>query len=146
MEIVRIQNEEALEDWLRAWSKKLRVGDWVALEGEMGVGKSTFVRRLLRVLGYPHPVPSPSYPILMEYPLEDFDLVHVDAYRLNGKEQDIFDIEDWKRKIVFVEWPERLALPSTAYRYWIRMKWGKTAEEREIEIQERPRDLSRTQG
>ena len=61
----------------------------LGLRGELGSGKTTWVRGLLRGLGYDGRVPSPTYTLLEQYVFPDLTIVHLDLYRLA------------------VEWPER---------------------------------------
>lgn len=93
----------------------LRRGDILRLEGELGAGKTAFVRALAQALGIdPAPVSSPTYVIVNEYPnpTPRPDLVHLDAYRLTGPA----DLDDlgWdrilaSRAIVAIEWADRIA-------------------------------------
>jgi tRNA threonylcarbamoyladenosine biosynthesis protein TsaE len=81
------------------------------LSGDLGAGKTTFVRGLLRGLGYQGRVPSPTYTLLEHYRVDGRDIVHVDLYRL-GSESDLESIglRDWlalPALWLFVEWPER---------------------------------------
>jgi tRNA threonylcarbamoyladenosine biosynthesis protein TsaE len=83
----------------------------VALKGDLGAGKTTFVRALLRGLGYAGRVPSPTYTLLEDYVLEGLTVVHLDLYRLAGPEEfEYLGVRDWLADPavwMFVEWPER---------------------------------------
>ena len=88
----------------------------VTLAGELGAGKTTLVRAVLRGLGHAGPVPSPTYMLLEPYELAGWQIAHLDFYRL----KDALDLEglgfrDWLsgRRLVLVEWPENVgqALP-----------------------------------
>ncbi len=84
----------------------------VGLRGELGSGKTTWVRALLRGLGYTGRVPSPTYTLLEHYGLTGLDVVHLDLYRLTS-EHDLepLGVRDWlagaQPTWVLVEWPER---------------------------------------
>lgn len=95
----------------------------LALEGNLGAGKTTFVQALARELGVKDVVQSPTYVLMKAYPLELSDpsantnrkftkLVHIDAYRLESPEE--FDalrpqeFLDDPRALVVIEWPSRL--------------------------------------
>lgn len=102
----------------------LRGGDLLLLEGDLGAGKTTFVRGLARSLGVQHGlVSSPTFVLVSEYPLPlecrgIRRLVHVDAYRLTSG--DDLDSLGWDRYtipsggpqpdcVILVEWPARIA-------------------------------------
>ena len=82
----------------------------LTLSGELGAGKSTLIRALLRRLGVTGPVRSPSYTLVEPYRTGGRLLLHVDLYRLGGPEEveylglrDEFALAD----AILVEWPER---------------------------------------
>ena len=83
----------------------LRAGDLVALNGELGAGKTTFTRGLGAALGVRGAVTSPTFVLARTHPRENgAPLVHVDAYRLQSAvELDDLDI-DFERSITVVEW------------------------------------------
>lgn len=84
----------------------------VGLVGELGAGKTTFVRGLLRGLGYSDRVPSPTYTLLESYELGQWTVIHMDLYRLAAaREIERLGIRDWltePRAWLVVEWPERV--------------------------------------
>ena len=85
-------------------------GGVIALQGELGAGKTTFVQGLARALGITRPVTSPTFTLVGEYPGDSVLLVHMDLYRLRSPD-DLLTIgfqEYLDRKaLVAVEWPER---------------------------------------
>ena len=88
----------------------LRPGDVVAFFGDLGAGKTAFVRGMARGMGLDARVSSPTFTIVNEY-LGDRELCHFDMYRLEGSDE-LFDIgwEDYLRRgaICAVEWSERV--------------------------------------
>jgi tRNA threonylcarbamoyladenosine biosynthesis protein TsaE len=98
---------EALGAQLAACS---RAGMLVFLQGQLGAGKTTLVRGLLRALGYAGPVKSPTYALLEPYTLASQRLYHLDLYRLADAEElewiGIRDLLDGEA-ICLIEWPER---------------------------------------
>lgn len=87
----------------------LHPGDIVSFYGDLGAGKTAFIRGLALGLGITESVTSPTYTIVNEYP-GDIPLFHFDLYRLSGPD-DLFDIgwEDYLTRggICAVEWSER---------------------------------------
>jgi tRNA threonylcarbamoyladenosine biosynthesis protein TsaE len=88
---------------------RLRAGDLVALNGELGAGKTTLTRGLGEALGVRGAVTSPTFVLARTHPREvGAPLVHVDAYRLSSAlELDDLDI-DFEGSIVVVEWADGL--------------------------------------
>ncbi len=92
----------------------------VALHGDLGVGKTTFVQGLARGLGVKEQVTSPTFAIYSVYPGEKRKLVHLDAYRLDsGKQLDALLLEEFLTSpwCLAVEWPEKTGdwLPQDAW-------------------------------
>jgi tRNA threonylcarbamoyladenosine biosynthesis protein TsaE len=80
--------------------------------GEMGAGKTTFIKEICKVLGIKSEVTSPTFAILNEYPCEKYGFVyHFDFYRID-KITEIYDIgfEEYLESgsLLFIEWPEKL--------------------------------------
>ena len=86
---------------------RLEVGDVVTVRGELGAGKTTFVRGACRALGITEPVTSPTFTIGHRY-RGRVDVSHLDLYRFTGvSPAEWGDLEPYfDDAIVFVEWPE----------------------------------------
>jgi tRNA threonylcarbamoyladenosine biosynthesis protein TsaE len=101
----------------------LRAGDVVLLYGELGAGKTAFVRGMARGLGAsPEDVSSPTFTLMQEYPGDRTTLYHVDLYRLEAKEIDDLGLEELISGdgIVAIEWADRWAArPDDACEVWI---------------------------
>lgn len=88
-------------------------GMTVLLRGDLGTGKTVFVRGVGNALGAEH-VRSPSFTLINEYrTAKSFSLVHVDLYRLEPDDVDELGLEEYPGDgcVLFVEWPERWATP-----------------------------------
>ncbi|HSD69304.1 MAG TPA: tRNA (adenosine(37)-N6)-threonylcarbamoyltransferase complex ATPase subunit type 1 TsaE [Woeseiaceae bacterium] len=80
----------------------------VLLQGELGAGKSTFARALLRRLGHRGPVPSPTYTLVEPYEIGGRVIYHIDLYRINDPDElQYLGWSDWADGMILVEWPER---------------------------------------
>jgi tRNA threonylcarbamoyladenosine biosynthesis protein TsaE len=102
---------------------RLRVGDVVTISGELGTGKTTFVRGAARVLGVAQPVTSPTFTIGHRY-RGDVDVAHVDLYRFSGfTPAEWGDLEPYfVEAVTFVEWPEAGAEALPAARVQVRLE------------------------
>ena len=95
-----------------ALARALTGGMVVALAGDLGAGKTTLVRGMLREMGWDGPVKSPTYTLVEYYPLSSLYFYHFDFYRFA-------DPEEWETaglaelfrpdSVCVVEWPERMA-------------------------------------
>lgn len=92
-----------------AMSKDLAPGEVLWLSGELGSGKTTFVKALVRGLGAATPATSPTYSLVHRYEASGGPVYHVDCYRLR-KPEEAHDL-DWETltagSALLIEWPER---------------------------------------
>ena len=92
------------------FSKKISQGDIITLKGNLGSGKTTFVKGVLKGLNYEHEVTSPTYTLINEYNT-NYKIIHIDCYRES-------DVNRWLNiglidyfsgnNILFIEWPEKI--------------------------------------
>lgn len=120
-----------------ALARDFRGGECVALEGELGAGKTQFVRGLLRGLGGdPRAVSSPTYVLLNIYERGRLRLFHLDAYRVGGPEdfegigfEELLD----QGGVVVVEWASRVRDLLPAGTIWVKIE-SVDEDRRHIEI------------
>jgi tRNA threonylcarbamoyladenosine biosynthesis protein TsaE len=98
---------EETERIAAALARELRVGDVVTVAGDLGTGKTTFIRGACRQLGVTGPVTSPTYTIGNRYG-GSVDVSHLDLYRFDSlSDAEWGDLERYfEDAVVFVEWPE----------------------------------------
>ena len=110
-----------------ALALRLRPGTWVLLYGDLGAGKTAFVRGMAFGLGVdPDEVSSPTFTLVQQY-TGRLPLYHVDLYRVTPGEVDDLGLDELGEAggIVAVEWAERLARPvEGAVRVWIADRGG----------------------
>jgi tRNA threonylcarbamoyladenosine biosynthesis protein TsaE len=101
---------EATEAVGRKLAANLRPGDVVALYGDLGAGKTTLARGILRGLGFDGDVASPTFPIVIPYEGLNPALWHVDLYRIDdpGEAEELGLDEALAEGALVIEWPERL--------------------------------------
>jgi len=102
----------------------------IGLEGDLGSGKTTWARAMLRGLGYAGRVPSPTYTLLEQYRCDGLTVVHLDLYRLRvGEELEHLGLRDWLAEAqcwIAAEWPERA--PALADRCDCLIRFAATSE------------------
>lgn len=103
------------EDFGERFGKRMHAGDMVLLTGELGAGKTTFVRGVARGIGSAAPVASPTFQLVRVYPGR-VQLAHVDLYRIEKPSElaglgldELLDVG-----AVVVEWGERIDAPQAA--------------------------------
>jgi N-acetylmuramate 1-kinase len=110
---VTLPDEQATARFAIDIAAALEPGDLVTLSGDLGAGKTTFARALIRYLAGDDAieVPSPTFTLLQEYELSRFKLVHADFYRLSGAaELAELGFDDLPQSaVVLLEWPDRAA-------------------------------------
>lgn len=123
---IESESAAATQAWGAALAPQLAPGDVIALQGDLGAGKTNFVQGLARGLGIREDVNSPTFILANEYPGGRLPLYHVDAYRLeNADEARGFGLDDYLNGngVTVVEWAERVrdALPQDTL--WIEFEY-----------------------
>ena len=114
-EVIDISLEVKTAELAKNFSKILKKSDVVFFHGEIGVGKTTFIRYLvnnLQVKNYLNPteVTSPTFSLLNEYDVGIFIIQHYDLYRLTNSDEtkNIGLLENQKEILTLIEWPEKI--------------------------------------
>lgn len=98
----------------KKFAKLLIGGETILLNGDLGAGKTTFVKCVLKALGVKDEITSPTFTIMHEYYTKNFDIYHFDMYRFSsGNEAIDSGFEDIlfsgnKRNVIFIEWSENI--------------------------------------
>ncbi len=102
--------EAATEECGRDMAESISGGECIYLHGDLGAGKTTFVRGILRGLGVTENITSPTFTLMNEYHVSSVKVLHLDLYRLDDPAEIEFlglrDLVD-DNTIMLVEWPER---------------------------------------
>ena len=112
---IDITSEKLTKELAKKFVKYLNGGEFVFLYGEMGVGKTTFVKYFINEIQILNNLPqteitSPTFSLLNEYQVKDKRIKHYDLFRISRKE-DIKNLEIFEkdnRLITFIEWPQLL--------------------------------------
>ena len=127
-----------LEDWDRlaeTLAPHLRAGVFVSLRGPLGAGKTCLVRAILRRLGYEDHVASPSYPLMIRYELEEAGFTHIDAFRLNERDELPWDWSELQSDIVAIEWPENLKQVPLKFDIDVEISQDADSDHRDVRIE-----------
>jgi tRNA threonylcarbamoyladenosine biosynthesis protein TsaE len=114
-EIIDISLEVKTAELAKNFSKILKKGDIVFFHGEIGVGKTTFIRHLVNHLQAnnhlsPTEVTSPTFNLVNEYDVGIFIIQHYDLYRLisSAETKNIGLLENQKEVVTLIEWPDKI--------------------------------------
>lgn len=92
------------------FARQIETPSVLYLEGDLGAGKTTFVRALLRALGHEGAVKSPTYGLLEYYELPELSVLHLDLYRIEDPEElEFLGLADLmgENTLLIAEWPEK---------------------------------------
>ena len=114
-----------LEKFCNKLSQNIKVGHLICLFGELGSGKTTFSRYLINSIyknqNKPPPelIKSPSFPILLTYELNNFEIYHYDLYRISKSSElmELSILEELNNSITLIEWPEIILDSLQDYNY-----------------------------
>ena len=137
---MHLKSLEDTQNFSESISKKISAGDIIFLYGEIGVGKTTFVRFLINYIESKNRIKnsevlSPTFNIVYDYDVGDTKILHYDLYRLKNY-KDISQLgmfETSKNHIKIVEWPELIESKPND-RIEILFKYSKSMNSRKVEI------------
>ena len=114
-DLINLSSEKKTEELANKISKKLKLGHVVFFEGEMGVGKTTFIRYLINNLQKENrlkitEVTSPTFNLLNEYKIKEIKINHYDLFRIKNLDEihnlGLFD--NISNAITLIEWPQKI--------------------------------------
>lgn len=126
--LITTKNEQQLIDCGQQFGANLQPGNVVVLNGQLGAGKTTFVKGIAKALGITDPITSPTYTISKFY---GDKLCHIDSYRISNEDIGIDDLVT-QGYIICIEWSENIAEYLPEIDYQIDLEY--TADGRQVEI------------
>ena len=135
------RSEEETEAFAAQLAHELPRGTVLALEGDLGAGKTVFSRGFARGLGITEPVSSPTYTIIQEYSLPGGGrLYHLDLYRIDNPDAALaFGIDEFlyaEDGISLIEWPERIHGLFPPHTVYVDIRRGESDGERVITVEQ----------
>ena len=131
---IELPNESATHSLARTLASLFNRGEQLALKGDLGSGKTVFVRAFVKSLcGQSTDVPSPTFTLLQTYDTMDGrELFHYDLYRLKRPDEALeLDIDyAFAEGITLIEWPEKVSLFLPDDHLKIKLSYGQTEFER----------------
>jgi tRNA threonylcarbamoyladenosine biosynthesis protein TsaE len=109
--IEKVCNLGELEELAIEIGSRLKGGEIIELRGDLGSGKTTFVSSLVKGTGCKEKVSSPTFVIKKLYKTKEFDIHHFDFYRLQSKDQILYELREIvndKNSVIIIEWPDIL--------------------------------------
>ena len=113
---IDLSSENRTKDLANQILKKLKVGDIIFLYGDMGVGKTTFIKHLIHAFQKKNnlklsEITSPTFNILNEYEINQIKINHYDLFRLKSTQelQNLNLFESCSKAITLIEWPQIIA-------------------------------------
>ena len=110
---INISEEGKTKSIAEIFSNNIKVGNVIFFKGELGVGKTTFIKYLINFLQRKNKrsvteIPSPTFNLVNEYQLDSLVIKHYDLYRINDEKEliSLGIFEDNSNQITLIEWPE----------------------------------------
>lgn len=108
---LKLQNLPAVAAFAQTWASRLKPGDVLAFEGNLGSGKTTLTQHLAKALGFTETINSPTFVLMNEYTSGPYPLVHVDLYRLGPENaetvaDELLEMIATGQCLMIVEWAD----------------------------------------
>ena len=140
---IDISKESSTAKFAKEFSKILKIGDVVLLHGEIGAGKTTFIRYLIKTLERKNKVKlgeitSPTFSILNEYEIKNITIRHYDLFRIQDSNEikNIGIYENMNDFITFIEWPDKIQ-KKIKKKYNLYFKYNTKLNMRSLEVSKR---------
>ena len=139
-DLINLSSEKKTEELAKKISKKLKLGHVVHFIGEMGVGKTTFIRYIINNFQKENKiqlteVTSPTFNLLNEYKIKEIKINHYDLFRIKSLDEihnlGLFD--DISNSITLIEWPQKVK-PKPKNLIELNFKYGNDYKKRIIQI------------
>ena len=139
-DLINLSSEKKTEELANKISKKLKLGHVVFFEGEMGVGKTTFIRYLINNLQKKNrhkitEVTSPTFNLLNEYKIKEIKINHYDLFRVKNLDEihnlGLFD--NISNAITLIEWPQKIK-PKPKNLIELNFEYGNDYKKRKVQI------------
>ena len=139
-DLINLSSEKKTEELAKKISKKLKLGHVVYFVGEMGVGKTTFIRYIINNFQKENKiqltqVTSPTFNLLNEYKIKEIKINHYDLFRIKSLDEihnlGLFD--DISNSITLIEWPQKVK-PKPKNLIELNFKYGNDYKKRIIQI------------
>ena len=138
---IDITSEKLTKELAKEFTKYLKGGEFVFLYGEMGVGKTTFVKYFINEYQKINnltqtEITSPTFSLLNEYQVKDIRIKHYDLFRINNEKDtnnlDIYEIDS--KAITLIEWPQLIASAKKVKFIKLTFSYSNDLADRNIEI------------
>lgn len=140
---IRLRDRAATRALAGVLGQLVRPGDFVALRGGLGAGKTQLVRDFMAAVGSIDRVTSPTFAVVNEYDSPIGPIRHVDAYRLSGvaeaEERGLVELLDDSTVVVLCEWPELLGGLVPPHALWLSLT--RTDDDPDADTSDSPREL-----
>ena len=136
--IVTTRSTEQTEQLGAQIAARTAPGTVLALDGDLGAGKTAFSRGFVHAMGYAGRVTSPTFALVNEYPTPQGLICHFDLYRIESEDA-LYEI-GWQdyldgRRILLVEWGRRVPDAMPAHTVWLTLAYTPREDERRITIE-----------